>query len=47
MSYSLNSLKGVMQGTNLGVIKGDTGSLDYSLHSLPKSAGPWSGEFFA
>ena len=34
MSYSLNSLKGVIWGiilgTTIGVIKGDTRSLDYS-----------------
>ena len=35
MSYSLNSLKGVIQGilygTIIGVIQGDTRSLDYSM----------------
>ena len=32
MSYSLNSLKGgyIGNGTTIGVIKGDTRSLDYS-----------------
>ena len=29
MSYSLNSLKWVIQGTALGAIKGDTRRLDY------------------
>ena len=29
MSYSLTSLKGLRWGTILGVIKGDTRSLDY------------------
>ena len=28
MSHSLNSLKGVIQGTTIGDIKGDTRSLD-------------------
>ena len=36
MSYSLNSLKGVIsgiiQGTTIGFIKGDTRNLDYSSH---------------
>ena len=31
ISYSLNSLKGDYKGTTIGVIKGDTSSLDYSL----------------
>ena len=30
VSYSLNSLKGVIWGTTIGVIKGDTRSLGYS-----------------
>ena len=38
MSYSLNSLKGVMEGTilgtTIGLIKGDTRSLDYSSYEL-------------
>ena len=29
-SYSLNSLKGIVEGTTIGVIKEDTRSLDYS-----------------
>ena len=29
MTHSLNSLKGVIQGTIIGYAKGDTGSLDY------------------
>ena len=33
MSCSLDSLKGVMQGTIIGAIKGDTRSLDYSSYS--------------
>ena len=36
MSYNLNSLKGVIwgiiYGTTIGIIKGDTRSLDYSSH---------------
>ena len=32
MSHSLNSLKGVIQGTIIGVIKGDTRSLDKGTH---------------
>ena len=39
MTYTLNSLKGVIQGiiqgTTIGVIKGDTRSLDNSSYSLP------------
>ena len=31
MSYSLNSLKGVIQEGSIGFIKGDTRSLDYGL----------------
>ena len=38
MSYSLNSLKGVIWGiiwrTTIGVIKGDTRSLDYSSYGF-------------
>ena len=38
MSYSLNSLKGgyigIIYGTTIGVIKGDTRSLDYSSYVL-------------
>ena len=34
ISYSLNSLKEVIKGTILGVIKGDARSLDYSSHVL-------------
>ena len=38
MSYSLNSLKGVIQGiiygTTIGVIKGDSRSLDYSSYGF-------------
>ena len=38
MSYSLNSLKGVIkgtiQGTTIGAIKGDTRSLDYSSYVM-------------
>ena len=30
MSYSLNSLKGVILGIPIGAMKGDTRSLDYS-----------------
>ena len=30
MGCSLNSLHGLIQGTTIGVIKGDTRSLDYS-----------------
>ena len=37
MNYSLNSLKGVIQGityeTSIGVIKGDTWSLDYGSYA--------------
>ena len=29
MSYSLNSLKGVIQGSIIGLIRGDARSLDY------------------
>ena len=35
MSYSLNSSKGVIQGTIIGVIKGDTRSVDYSSYTYP------------
>ena len=39
MSYNLNSLKGdytgIVQGTTIGVIKGDTRSLDYSSYVQP------------
>ena len=37
MTYSLNSLKGCMQGITyetIGLIKGDTRSLDYGSHDL-------------
>ena len=30
LSYSLNSLKGVIQGTTIGIMKEDNRSLDYS-----------------
>ena len=30
MNYSLNSLKGIISGTTIGHIKGDTRSLDVS-----------------
>ena len=30
MNHSLNSLKGIRKGTTMGVIKGDTRSLDCS-----------------
>ena len=33
MSYSLNSLKGIIQRTIIGVIKGDTRRLDYRSHA--------------
>ena len=33
MSYSLNSLKGDIQGTTIGVIKGNTRSLDYGSYN--------------
>ena len=36
MSHSLNSLKGIIWGTTIGVIKGDTRSLDYSSYTLSK-----------
>ena len=40
MSYSLNSLKGVIwgiiYGTTIGVIRGDTRSLDYSSYGVIK-----------
>ena len=40
MSCSLNSLKGVVQGSiygsTIGIIKGDTRSLDYSSHAMKK-----------
>ena len=32
MSHNLNSLRGVIEGTTLGVIKRDTRSLDYGSH---------------
>ena len=32
MSYSLNSLKGIIWGTTTGAIKGDTRSLDCGSH---------------
>ena len=50
MSYSLNSLRGVIwgiiYGTTIGVIKGDTrsldnGSYDFLWEFLPSSAKPW------
>ena len=38
MSHSLNSLKagyiGIIQGTTIGVIKGDTRSLDYGSYGM-------------
>ena len=34
MSYSLNSLKGVIWGITMGFIKGDTRSLDYSSYKI-------------
>ena len=44
MSYSLNSLQGVIQGiiwgTTIGVTKGDTRSLDYSSYNFHASAVP-------
>ena len=33
MSYSLNSVKGIIWGTTAGVIKGDTKSSDYSSYN--------------
>ena len=33
VNYSLNSLKGIIYGTTIGLIKGDTRSLDYSAGS--------------
>ena len=35
MSYGLNSLKGVIWGSSIGVIKGDTRGLDYSSCRAP------------
>ena len=35
MSYTLNSLQGDYLGDFIGVIKGDTGSLDYASYSDP------------
>ena len=47
MSYSLNSLKGVTQGiisgTTIGLIRGDTRSLDYSSYGHPLSLGGGGG----
>ena len=34
MSYSLSSLKVVIWGTTIGVIEGDTRSLDYSSYGV-------------
>ena len=34
MSYSQNSLQGVMQWNLIGVIKGDTRSLDHGSHEF-------------
>ena len=43
MSYSLNSLKGVIwgtiKGTTIGVIKGDTRSLDYGSYHYYRVGG--------
>ena len=33
MSQSLNSLKGISQGSIIGVVKGDARSLDYSSYT--------------
>ena len=38
MSYSLNSLKGLVQGNIVGVIKGNTSSLDSSSYTLKQIA---------
>ena len=47
MSYSLNSMKGVIwgirQGTTIWVIKGDTRSLDYSSYGFQVQALRFSG----
>ena len=34
MSYNLNHFKGVIQGSSIGVIKGDTRNLDYNHNPL-------------
>ena len=42
MSYSLNSLKGGYIGDYIGVIKGDTRSLDYSSDEMERrKEGPY------
>ena len=38
MSYSLNSLKGIIYGVTIGVIKGDTRSLDNGSYDLSSAA---------
>ena len=38
MSSSLNSLKKVISGNAIGVIQGNTSSLDYSSHANGKGA---------
>ena len=37
MTYSLNSLKGIILGSIFGLIKGDTSSLDYSSYMSPEA----------
>ena len=42
MSHNLNSLKGILLGSSIGVIKGDTRSVDYSAygtHDVENSLG--------
>ena len=42
MSHNLNSLKGILLGSSIGVIKGDTRSVDYSsygTHDVENSLG--------
>ena len=42
MCYSPNSLKGIIWGTTIGLIKGDTRSLDYSSY---KGSGEENGNY--
>ena len=41
MSYSLNSLQGSIYGTTIGVIEGDTRSLDNGLRICKKLSPGW------